>query len=496
MRRLNAALIACLLGMALPALADSQRPEAITDIRASGESGPAIAVSWSRPADNVGIDGYNLYRDGSYYKTIFGSTRYTDTNVSAGREYRYSVVAFDKARNYATRGEVVNAVAGGSDSSGDSSGDTSGDTSGGSAEAPKTTSNSKPSPPDNLRADVQSSSSAELTWSTPDGGAEGFNIYKNGSYFTTVKGRNDYTARSLTSGRTYSFEVVAFRNNQYSSKSSSVAVQTGSDSASSPPPPNDQEPASASDNADSAVPDNYELVFSDEFDRSSIDSSKWNTSYRWGADFIINNEAQYYVDSQREPDFGVTPFRLGGGELTIEATKTPDWLRDDARGQRYLSGAMTTFNKFEMKYGYVEMRARLPKGQGLWPAFWLLHGANSSSRPEIDVVEMLGDNTRLVYQTYHYYDNWNLVSTPSFQAPGPDYSSDFHTFGMLWEPGKIKWYVDGKETNRYVSSKVSSESMYILMNLALGGSWAGNPDSSTSFPAKFEIDYVRAYQAR
>ena len=157
---------------------------------------------------------------------------------------------------------------------------------------------------------------------------------------------------------------------------------------------------------------------------------------------------------------------------------------------------MTTHNKFKMKYGYVEMRARLPKGKGLWPAFWLLHDANNKNRPEIDIMEMLGDNTRLVYQTYHYYDNGNLRSTPSYRAPGPDYSSDFHTFGMLWEPGRISWFVNGKRTNRYESSKVSDENMYLLVNLALGGSWAGSPNSSTRFPAAFQIDYVRAYQKR
>jgi len=285
--------------------------------------------------------------------------------------------------------------------------------------------------------------------------------------------------------------VVACRSGRYSTKSSSVTVRTGGNQTTPSPPTPSENPGN------SAVPDGYKLVFSDEFSSNSIQSSKWNTRYRWGPNLIINNEKQYYIDALKDRDFGVNPFRLSGGRLTIQATKTPDRLRSKANGQKYLSGAMTTYNKFQMKYGYVEMRARLPKGKGLWPAFWLLHGANSRSRPEIDIMEMLGDNTRLVYQTYHYYDsNWNLRSTPSFRAPGPDYSKEFHTFGMLWEKGRITWYVDGTRTNRFTSSKVSDEHMYILVNLALGGSWAGSPDSSTGFPAKYEIDYIRAYQKR
>ena len=244
------------------------------------------------------------------------------------------------------------------------------------------------------------------------------------------------------------------------------------------------------------MPSGYELVFSDEFNSSSIDSSKWNTRYRWGPNWIINNEEQYYIDSLDNPDFGESPFRHDGSNLTIRATRTPDYLRDTSRNQPYLSGAMTTHTKFRMRYGYVEMRARLPRGKGLWPAFWLLHEGNDRNRPEIDVVEMLGNDTRLVYQTYHYFENGNLRSTPSFRAPGPDYANDFHTFGMLWERGKITWYVDGNATNSYESGNVSDEDMYLLVNLALGGVWAGSPDGSTSFPAEFEIDYIRAYQQR
>jgi len=180
--------------------------------------------------------------------------------------------------------------------------------------------------------------------------------------------------------------------------------------------------------------------------------------------------------------------------MTISAIKTPEHLRSSANWQPYLSGALTTYNKFKMRYGYVEMRAKLPKGKGLWSAFWLLHQNGNDKRPEIDVVEYIGHKPTKAYNTYHYYDNWKLRSTPTFEAAGPDYSQDFHTYGMKWEPGKITWYVDGKERNSHSNGNVSWEDMYLLVNLAVGGWWPGDPDGNTRFPARMTIDYIRAYQ--
>ncbi|MFK8079763.1 MAG: family 16 glycosylhydrolase [Granulosicoccus sp.] len=595
MRSVIVAVFTCLFVFSLPAFADSKRPSKVSSVSAKGTSGAAIVVSWKKPSDNVGVDGYNIYRDGDYFKTVGKITKYTDKSVKENREYSYAIVAFDRARNYSVKSSSAKAKSGSGNSNAGSDPVAQNSTS--------TTATGKPNAPGNVKSSVLSSSSAEITWSAPSGGAEGYNVYKNGDYYKTVKGSRKYKATSLNSSTSYTFSVVAFRNNKYSKKSANVSVRTGGGATTttttttsttpSPPPPvssgtpappanfkasvengtsaklswnepsggaegynvyqngdylktvkgrrnytveslrsnrnysfqvvafrnnrfsrksstitvrtgdgssvttnNPSPPPPSGNSDDSAVPDGYKMVFNDEFNSRGINSSKWNTRYRWGADWIINNEKQYYIDTLDDPDFGATPFRHNDGKLTIQATKTPSRLRDKAKNQPYLSGAMTTHKKFKMKYGYVEIRARLPKGKGLWPAFWLLHESNDKRKPEIDVMEMLGDNTRVVYQTYHYYDNSTLRSTPSFKAPGPDYSREFHTFGMLWEKGSITWYVDGTKTNRYKNSKVSDESMYLLMNLALGGSWAGNPDSSTQFPAKFEIDYVRAYQKR
>lgn len=482
MRIATVAILFCLLITSFSVFADNQRPSVVNNVRAQSAPGPTIIVSWNQPWDNTGVDGYNIYRDGSYMTTVRGTTNYIDQRVVGNREYRYAVVAFDRARNFSVLSSSASATSQGARA-----------TSGNANSTPPPTASGTPSAPSNLRADVRNSTSAVLSWSAPSGGADGYNLYKDGRYYSTVKGRNDFTATSLDANRSYSFEVAAFRNNRYSIKSGSIDVSTRGSSTNTASPPN---PQAASDSRNSSIPNGYTLVFSDDFNARNINASKWNTSYRWGANWIINNEAQYYVDRLNDANFGVNPFEHDGNKLAITATRTPDRLRGKARDQRYLSGAMTTFNKFSMKYGYVEMRAKLPKGKGLWPAFWLLHESNNNRRPEIDVMEMLGDNTRLVYQTYHHYNNGNLRSTPSYQAAGPDYSSDFHTFGMLWEPGSITWYVDGEQTNRYSSGDVSNESMYLLVNLALGGNWAGNPDGNTQFPARYVIDYVRAYQKR
>jgi len=235
-------------------------------------------------------------------------------------------------------------------------------------------------------------------------------------------------------------------------------------------------------------------VFSEEFTGYSLDTSKWNSSYRWSPDLVINGERQYYVDRINNPDFGHSPFEFDGDHLTISAIRTPDHLLAKSNWQPYLSGALTTYNKFKMRYGYVEMRAKLPKGRGLWSAFWLLHQNENDRRPEIDVVEYIGQQPNTVFNTYHYYEGWNLRSTPSFEANDTDYSQDFHTYGMRWEPGRITWYVDGQVKNTFSDGNVAWEDMYLLVNLAVGGWWPGDPDWSTPFPASYKIDYIRAYQ--
>lgn len=357
------------------------------------------------------------------------------------------------------------------------------------------TASRRPDTPSGLKASVNSAREVILTWPGHSEQVEGFNIYRNHTYYSTVRDTR-FIDRSAAPDTNYTYSLVAFTTDKrFSLRSSSIEVDTSGKNTVVGQDNNAPAASTASTTGASAIPPGYNLVFSDEFKSGSLDPSKWDSKYRWGPNFVVNNESQYYVDQLSNPDFGHQPFQFDGEHLIITAIPTPDYLRSSAAGQPYLSGAMTTYNRFRMRYGYIEMRARLPAGKGLWPAFWMLHQRNDGTRPEIDIVEYIGDQRTTAFHTYHWYENnsW-LRSTPTFTAPGPDYSQDFHTYGVRWEPGRITWYIDGIERNSFSGSSVASEDMYILLNLALGGSWAGKPNGSTPFPARMVVDYVRAYQ--
>jgi len=481
---LKACFFACLFTTSFsPAFADNQKPSVINGVSVTAISDTSLRVTWNKPWDNVGVDGYNVYRNGAYHATTF-NTNFIDQELSVNSEYRYSVVAFDKARNFSTVSNEINASTGGSANQ--------------AAPPPPAPEpvNGGVNRPDGLFAEVQNGNAAIIKWRAPSGDIKGYNVFRNGAYVASVA-NPEHRDNSMNWGEDYKYRIVAYnQSNQMSDKSDELTVNTANGSSSRPTvteasvPQNDA-PATVNNGS---VPAGYNLVFSDEFNTYSLDKGKWNSSYRWGPGWTINGEKQYYIDRINNPDFGHSPFEFDGSHMTISAVRTPEHLKSSANWQPYLSGALTTYNKFKMKYGFVEMRAQLPKGRGLWSAFWLLHQNDHDRRPEIDVVEYIGDKPNTVYNTYHYYDNWNLRSTPSHEAPGTDYSQGFHTFGMKWEPGKITWYVDGVERNSHSDGNVAWEDMYLLVNLAVGGWWPGEPDGSTEFPARYKIDYIRAYQ--
>jgi len=295
---------------------------------------------------------------------------------------------------------------------------------------------------------------------------------------------------------------------------------------------------------DDAQPENpflvgYELVFNDEFSGWKLDSSKWDTSLIWGPYLPINNEEQLYVDTLgMHANFVHSPFSFSGDTMKITASSTSGSLQPPMRPPEdnaawkpnsyseyrfngpytdpdtgieypgyepgsinYLSGIITSYGTFKMTHGYVETRAKLPAGRGLWPAFWLLPTHYVEDVPEIDVMEFLGQDVDRLYQTYHYFDiadGWRKVSTPSFPVYSTDWTQEFHTYGMAWGPTEIIWYVDGVETHRITEAdyKISGQPMYLIANLAVGGNWPGTPDENTVFPAEFEIDYIRAYKRK
>ncbi len=217
------------------------------------------------------------------------------------------------------------------------------------------------------------------------------------------------------------------------------------------------------------------LVFDEEFNGSTLDTEKWNTRYWWGR--TNSPEAQYYA-----PD----AFELHEGVLRIQGE------RRSMQGLEYTSGLIASDGKFQFKYGYFEMRGRLPAGKGLWPAFWLL-AENRRSNAEIDIMELLGDIPKRMYMTLHYRDSQGQRSEAGATFEGPDFSGDFHIFAAEWNADAVTWYVDGIQRFQ-VTHDVPQEPMYLIANLAIGGKWPGYPDDTTRLPAFFDIDYIRVYQ--
>ena len=263
--------------------------------------------------------------------------------------------------------------------------------------------------------------------------------------------------------------------------------------------------------------DNFTLVFDDDFNGTTIDDTRWNTQLVWGDEVVINDEQQYFVNPQRTPDFGYDPFKLADSILTIEAIPTPEELIPNLPEKcfeineikppcEFLSGALSTHEKFNMTFGYVEARMKASDVSGALSSFYLFrrfpgNGVEAHS-PEIDVLEYLGENPfgdEDAFQTYHYEDvNTGITrSSPTMSFKNEDgilYSDDFHTYGVLWEPQLVIWYIDGEEIKRLSGPQVAAQGMDIVTYLVTGSAWAPTPDLNGPFPIRYEIDYIRAYQ--
>lgn len=241
-----------------------------------------------------------------------------------------------------------------------------------------------------------------------------------------------------------------------------------------------------------------ELVFEDDFDGLALDASRWNTALPWGPDVVINDERQYYVDALGDPEFGYSPVEVGDGTLTIRASETPAALSAKAGGQEWLSGVLTTAGIFDFTHGCVEARLRLPEGRGLWPAVWMLPRDYEGLRPQLFVMERDGAKPESVFHNYEYFgEDDALRSTGQFEVSEAALGDgEFHTIGLSWTAEELLFYVDGKARYRVVGERVPAQPMYLVLNLAIGGTWPGDPDGSTPRPAEWEIDYVRVWQDR
>ena len=244
-------------------------------------------------------------------------------------------------------------------------------------------------------------------------------------------------------------------------------------------------------------PPSEDLVFEETFDQLRLwsrSSGVWQPSLPWGARTIpTNKERQFYVDARIDPPpiARLAPFSLDQG-LIITARSISAEGRALTAGLSYASGMLTTAHSFSQTYGYFEIRAKMPKGRGLWPAFWLAP-LDRSWPPEIDVMEAHGHLLSGYWGTIHWRDGGN-PQEKGFRILTPDLSEDFHDFGVEWGPERILWTFDGRVVAHTPTPKTMHKPMYLLVNLAVGGKWPGDPDASTTFPASMHVQRISAWR--
>lgn len=245
----------------------------------------------------------------------------------------------------------------------------------------------------------------------------------------------------------------------------------------------------------------WTLTWSDEFDSpapSRVDPRKWTLETGgagWG-----NNELQFYTEHSRNAIVD------GKGRLVVIALKeTADRKCWYGRCQ-FSSARLITKGKFEQKYGRIEARIKLPYGQGIWPAFWML-GNNIDavgwpSCGEIDIMENIGKEPSTVHGTIHGpgYSGANGIGGAYKLEEGKRFSDESHVFAVEWKPGEIRWYVNGDMYQRKTAADLPPDAkwvfdhpFFIILNVAVGGNWPGGPDQTTRFPQRMEVDYVRVY---
>jgi len=257
----------------------------------------------------------------------------------------------------------------------------------------------------------------------------------------------------------------------------------------------DGEPSLSAALPETLASDGYSLIFNDEFHGSELDSSKWHTALPWGPDVVINDEQQYYVDTIGDREFAHSPFAVANGVLTISAVETPEAQRAAANEQPWLSGVLSSAGKFDFTYGYVEARIDLPTGQGVWPSFWMLDTAFEGLKPQLFVMERNGSVPDSIFTNYEYVDEaGDSRSSGQFEIEQTALSEGFHTVGVSWSPEELLFFLDGEPRYRIVGENVSSQAMYLVLNLAIGGTWSGPSDASTPRPTEWSIDYVRVWQ--
>ncbi len=234
------------------------------------------------------------------------------------------------------------------------------------------------------------------------------------------------------------------------------------------------------------------LVWNDEFSGTILDANTWNyeigNANGWG-----NNELEYYTNSTKNTF-------VSNGNLIIEARK------ESISGFNYSSARLTTQNKKSFTYGRVDIRAKLPKGKGIWPALWML-GNNISSAGwpasgEIDIMELLGQEITKSYGTLHYGASAATHGSKgnSYTLSSNSFYDQFHVFSMDWKQDQVNLYVDNNlyltvnKTDLGSAPYPFNAPFFFIFNVAVGGNWPGSPDATTTFPQRMIVDYIRVFQ--
>src|SRR5271169_1969178 len=259
-------------------------------------------------------------------------------------------------------------------------------------------------------------------------------------------------------------------------------------------------------------------TFHDDFDEHPLAKRRWVPHYAGGAvwpearywggdgsDFkrkdAWNGEQQIYVDplyrGRATAPLGLDPFKVRDGVLSIVASRTPPELKQVLFNNEYTSGILTTQGAFSQKYGYFEIRSKIPVGTGVWPAFWML--ANDGGwPPEIDVMEGRGQRPGDLVMTTH----WRIPSTQKIESCGfdyqlPDAAVTFHDYGVLWQQDRIIYFIDRKPVSDIKVPVGFDDPMYMIVNLAMGAKnfqGVGFVDGKSPNTVEFEIDRISAYQ--
>lgn len=235
----------------------------------------------------------------------------------------------------------------------------------------------------------------------------------------------------------------------------------------------------------------YRRIWQDEFDGNQLDPNYWTYEVGTGSNGWGNNELQYYRRDENNT-------RVADGRLEIIAKK------QNFNGSNYTSARIVTMDKFEFKYGRVDIRAKLPEGQGIWPALWMLGGNFSEvgwpQCGEIDIMELLGHEPDEVHGTAHWsFQGSRAQAGDSVKLQGnKTFSDEFHVFSLLWDDTGIRWLMNDMEYFR-LSTTVDEmsefhQAFFFIFNVAVGGNWPGSPDATTTFPQTMTVDYIRVFE--